>query len=149
MTMTRIRRAVVGSLVALTMIAATDAAPASAHHRRRSVSTILTGAKEAPNPGDPDGLGVAAVLVSVPQRRVCYLIAVTGIRPATMAHIHRGAVGVAGPIVVTLTAPTRGMSNGCVRVTRRLAAEIAHTPHRFYVNVHNTPFGAGALRGQL
>ena len=45
-----------------------------------------------------------------------------GIRPATMAHIHRGAVGVAGPIVVTLNPPTRGMSNGCVRVGRRLAA---------------------------
>jgi hypothetical protein len=149
MTMTRIRRAVVGSLVALTMIAATDAAPVSAHHRRRSVSTILTGANEAPNPGDPDGLGVAAVLVNVPQRRICYLIAVTRIRPATMAHIHQGAVGVAGPIVVTLNPPTRGMSNGCVRVTRRLAAQIAHAPHRFYVNVHNGPFGGGAVRGQL
>jgi CHRD domain len=50
---------------------------------------------------------------------------VTGIRPATMAHIHRGAVGVAGPIVVTLRAPTDGMSTGCVRVAKALAAEIA------------------------
>jgi CHRD domain len=147
--MTRIRRAVVGSLVAVTMIAAGDAAPASAHHRRRSVSTIMTGAKEAPNPGDRDGLGVAAVVVNVRLRRVCYLIAVTGIRPATMAHIHRGAVGAAGPIVVTLNAPTNGRSTGCVRVRRALAAEIAHAPHRFYVNVHNRPFGAGAVRGQL
>ena len=108
-----------------------------------------TGAKEAPNPGDPDGLGVAAVLVNVRLSRVCYLVAVTGIRPATMAHIHRGAVGVAGPIVVMLRPPTDGMSTGCVRVARTLAAEIAHAPGRFYVNVHNGPFGAGALRGQL
>jgi hypothetical protein len=89
------------------------------------------------------------VLVNVRQRRVCYLIAVTGIRPATMAHIHRGAVGVPGPIVVTLNPPTSGMSAGCVRIARALAAEIAHAPQRFYVNVHNRPFGAGALRGQL
>src|SRR5262245_28589151 len=131
MTMRRFRRAVVGSLVAVTMIAASDAAPVSANHRRRSVSTIMTGANETPNPGDPDGLGVAAVLVNVRLSRVCYLLAVTGIRPATMAHIHRGAVGVAGPIVVTLQAPTDGMSTGCIRIAKTLAAEIAHAPQRF------------------
>jgi CHRD domain len=139
----------VGSLLAVTMIAASDAAPVSANHRRRSVSTILTGANEAPDPGDPDGLGVAAVVVNVRLSRVCYIVAVTGIRPATMAHIHRGVVGVAGPVVVTLQPPTDGMSNGCLRIRKALAAEIAHAPQRFYVNVHNRPFGAGALRGQL
>jgi hypothetical protein len=147
--MRRVRRAVLGSLLAVTMIAASDAAPVSANHPRRTVSTVMTGAKEAPNPGDPDGLGVAAVVVNVRLSQVCYLLAVTGIRPATMAHIHRGAVGVAGPIVVTLRPPSDGMSTGCIHIAKTLAAEIAHAPQRFYVNVHNRPFGAGALRGQL
>jgi hypothetical protein len=56
---------------------------------------------------------------------------------------------VAGPIVVPLRPPTDGMSNGCIRIRKALAAEIAHAPQRFYVNVHNGPFRAGALRGQL
>ena len=66
-----------------------------------------------------------------------------------MAHIHRAPPTSAGPIVVHLTAPTSGTSKGCAAVTRALAQELIQSPGAFYVNVHNTPFPGGAVRGQL
>ena len=55
----------------------------------------------------------------------------------------------AGPIVVHLAAPTSGSSSGCAPVTRALAQEPIQNPGAFYVNVQDTPFPGGAVRGQL
>jgi hypothetical protein len=74
---------------------------------------------------------------------------VSGIAPATAAHIHVGAAGVAGPVVVPLAPPT-GTSSGCVTgVSPELIKAITQNPQNYYVNVHNAEFPAGALRGQL
>jgi hypothetical protein len=109
----------------------------------------LTGAAEAPGPGDPDGSGSAEITVVDAVDNVCYDIDVRAIAPATMAHIHRGAPGVAGPVVVTLGAPSDGHSEGCVNTPGALADEIKANPGAFYVNVHNAAYPAGAIRGQL
>ena len=115
----------------------------------RTYETSLTGAAEVPGPGDPDGSGTATVTVNVPQKRVCYELEVSGIEPATAAHIHVGAAGVAGPVVVPLDAPTDGDSEGCADVSARLAAQILARPGQYYVNVHNETYPDGAVRGQL
>jgi hypothetical protein len=115
----------------------------------RKLQTTMTGAQEVPGPGDADGTGTASITVNPGQNQVCFALAVTNIDPATMAHIHAGAVGVAGPPVVTLPAPTDGESSGCVTVTRTLAQAILKDPPAYYVNVHNAAFPAGAVRGQL
>ena len=109
----------------------------------------LTGAAEVPGPGDADGRGSAEVIVDAATPQVCYDLDVSGIETATMAHIHRGAAGVAGPPVVTLETPADGDSDGCIGVARELAAEIIANPANFYVNVHNARYPAGAVRGQL
>jgi hypothetical protein len=109
----------------------------------------LTGAAEIPGPGDNDGAGSATIRVNPVASTVCYELSATGIAPATAAHIHRGALGVAGPVVVPLTAPTAGSSSGCVDVAGALAAEMLAGPSAFYVNVHNANFPDGAVRGQL
>jgi hypothetical protein len=113
---------------------------------------ILTGAAEVPGPGDPDGRGHAHVRVFPKQDKVCFEIDVSNIElPATAAHIHRGSADVAGPVVVDLAPPgADGHSEGCVSVQdRELLRSIKNNPSGFYVNVHNTPFPAGAVRGQL
>lgn len=117
----------------------------------RRFSTTLTGAAEVPGPGDPDGTGTAKVTVNHGQKRVCYELAVANIDPATAAHIHVGAVGVAGPVVVPLAPPagTPATSSGCVEVTAALAKAILKNGAGYYVNVHNAAFPAGAIRGQL
>lgn len=70
------------------------------------------------------------------------------------AHIHRGVVGVAGPVVVPLfaaaTAPTSYPTGKiCVAVADPLLHEIEDNPAGFYVNLHNTQHPSGVVRGQL
>jgi hypothetical protein len=115
----------------------------------RPLTTTLTGAAEVPGPGDPDGSGVAKILLNQGQSEVCFELTVEGIAPATAAHIHVGGVGVAGPVVVALSPPTNGSSSGCTNVDPVLIKDIRQNPASYYVNVHNTPFPAGAVRGQL
>jgi CHRD domain len=125
------------------------ASAASADDGGRPITVQMTGAAERPGPGDPDGTGTATFRVNPGQGEVCYTLAVQNIEPATAAHIHRAPPTAAGPIVVHLNAPTNGSSSGCATVSRALAKELIQTPEAFYVNVHNTPFPAGAVRGQL
>jgi hypothetical protein len=109
----------------------------------------LAGANEVP-PADPNGVGDAFVFGrSNNPPALCYVVIVDRIRPATMAHIHRGAAGVVGPVVVPFRAPTDGDSAGCVEMREALVARILANPQNFYVNVHNRPFPGGAVRGQL
>ena len=115
----------------------------------RPLSANLTGAAEVPGPGDPDGKGSATLRVNPGQEQVCYELSVSGIEPATMAHIHKGGPTVDGGVVVTLTAPTSGSSSGCAAAARSLAQDIIQNPGGYYVNVHNGPFPTGAVRGQL
>jgi hypothetical protein len=66
--------------------------------------------------------------------------------PAVAAHIHRGAPGVAGPVVVPLCGPCRNGQNG-----RRVVDEDVARPFGagYYVNVHTARNPAGEIRGQL
>ena len=108
----------------------------------------LTGAAEFPGPGATAGTGAAAVTIDAVTGEVCGDLRVADIGAAVAAHIHRGAVGVAGPIVVNFVAPNP-TSAACEIVTPTLAAEIAGNPAGFYVNVHTAAFPSGAVRGQL
>jgi hypothetical protein len=115
----------------------------------RPLSATMTGPEEVP-PGDPDGTGSAAFTFNPGRGRVCFELDVADIAPATAAHIHVGPPGVAGPIVVPLTAPTDGSSSGCVNdVDPGLIDAIKKNPGGYYVNVHNAEFPPGAVRGQL
>ncbi|MET9336497.1 MULTISPECIES: CHRD domain-containing protein [unclassified Nonomuraea] len=153
------------SLILIPALAAVAAvfsgtAGATAHDPSPYQFVEMTGAQEVPGPGDPDGVGIFAWRVS--GRSLCYVITAHNIQPATAAHIHEGRVGVAGPIVVTLQAPTRGFASDCIRAVKHQTADNAATtltrdelhailqnPSQFYTNVHNAEFPDGAIRGQL
>lgn len=110
----------------------------------------LTGAREVPGPGDPDGSGLAIIRLNVHAQTVCWELSVENIAPATAAHIHVGRSGVAGPVVVGLSAPTDGWSEGCATgVDKALIRDIIRHPTKYYVNVHNADYPAGAVRDQL
>ena len=157
---------VVALLGALALIVALAG---SATAGNRPLVAVLRGANEVPGPGDADGSGVALIRrVSVDNGtdKVCWLIVTNRIAlPATGAHIHLGAAGVAGPVQVTLGNPTKvppvmgrgvGMSRGCTDPASAVPAytdaqldAIWANPKGFYVNVHNAVYPAGAIRGQL
>lgn len=110
----------------------------------------LSGAAEGPGLGDPDGSGMAELLVDSVRGRLCYVLTVESIAPAQLAHIHRSPKGEAGgPIVVQLEAPTDGQSERCVAIAPAVAEALLTSPSDYYVNVHNAEHPAGAVRGQL
>jgi hypothetical protein len=117
---------------------------------RADLSVTMTGIQEVPGPGDPDGTGTAEINVDPANSRVCWNLYARQIDQATAAHIHRGAEGVAGPPVVTLTTPgSDGHSQGCATVDEMLARSMAIEAHGYYANVHTAAFPNGAIRGQL
>jgi hypothetical protein len=115
----------------------------------RAFAVSLTGTAESPA-GDPVGTGTGQFHLRAGQAQVCYQLTATNLPPAIAAHIHRGAAGVAGPVVVPLTTPAAdGNSSGCATVARPLVKAILAAPASYYANVHTTEFPAGAIRGQL
>ena len=120
-------------------------------HGGRPLTAMLTGAAEAPGPGNPDGNGWATITVNVGQSEVCWEINISGITlPATAAHIHVAPVGVPSPVVVPLSPPdASGFSGGCRVMAQDLVKAILQNPAAYYVNGHNTDFPGGAVRGQL
>jgi hypothetical protein len=86
---------------------------------------------------------------------------VTGLPPATTmtsAHIHRGAPGTSGLIVldITLSAGDFALSAGAggftktnLSVSAALAQEILSSPSGFYLDVHSLLNPEGQARGQL
>ena len=115
------------------------------------LTATLTGANEVPGPGDPDGSGTATFRMIRGSAVICFQVSVHNIMlPATAAHIHQGAAGSAGPILVTLSAPgAAGTATGCVNSTRAIVAGILENPAGYYANAHTTDYPAGAIRGQL
>ena len=136
-------------LFTLTTTSSVQAAIVEGEAGGRPIFVEMTGAAEAPGPGDPDGTGTAFFTLNQGLGEICVELTVANIDPATAAHIHRADVGVQGPVVVPLVAPTSGSSSGCAVVDPVLIMEIRQFPERFYANVHNLAFPGGAVRGQL
>lgn len=108
------------------------------------LTATLNGANETGG-GDADGSGSFTAEVDADAGDFCYTLKVAGIEPATMAHVHAGAAGANGPPVITVEVA----EDTCLAVEPEKLAPILAKPEDFYVNVHNAPFPAGAVRGQL
>jgi uncharacterized membrane protein len=118
--------------------------------RATTLVASLLGKNEVPGPGDANGGGTALVTLYPSRSQVCYSIAVGGLQgTVTEAHIHQGAAGATGPVVVHFMAPDQGSASGCIGVDANLISQLAQNPAGFYVNVHTTTFMGGAARGQL
>jgi hypothetical protein len=114
-----------------------------------SYEVSLDGASEVPGPGDPDGSAMVRLDLGTVSNEVCVNeLTITGVDSPTLFHIHRGPVGVAGPIVVDLV-PALTSVPYCATIDPALMAELITTPEEFYLNIHNEAFPAGAVRGQL
>jgi hypothetical protein len=100
--------------------------------------------------GDDNGAGSFSAVIK--DQQLCYGLAVRDIENPTMAHIHRGGRNTNGDIVVTLMHPQSGdpgASSACMTISNGLVRQIRKNPGKFYVNVHNSAYPDGAVRGQL
>lgn len=145
----------IAALIAGLAVALAVAGVATAGSGGRPLSTTLTGAEEAPGPGDPNATGEADLRLNQGQKRVCFDVSWADVDGEVFAgHIHIAPVGAPGPIVVTLfTGSFAGTdtASGCVQgVDRGLVKAIRKHPSAYYVNVHSQlDFPGGAVRGQL
>ena len=127
-------------------------------------SEVATGASDRRVVGDPDGRGQAYVFgIDGDTSTLCYVLTVERIAELELApgngraaHIHKGPEGSNGPVVANLAWPQGGDAADCITegepgkfVGDQTVAEILANPEDFYVNVHNTEYRGGALRGQL
>ena len=129
----------VGVLAALVLVAAAVGAV-----QKNSLHATLNGKVEVPK-GDPDGRGTAEIKIT--GSKVCWELKTSKIATPKAAHIHKGRPGKAGPVVVPLGATYK--AKGCATATMAVASAIQRNPARYYVNVHNAKYPAGAVRGQL
>jgi hypothetical protein len=143
-------------------IAAVGALPAAA--QTYTLTATLTGAGENP-PINTGSFGTATITVDIGARTVTYRVDVFNLPSGVSAsHIHVGAVGTNGPIVVNFAPPVPASNdfafNGTVRDSEfilRPDAGIRSADDMFqaiiggnsYVNVHSTVNGGGEVRGQL
>ena len=99
--------------------------------------------------GDANAAAVVDMTVDPVTGDVCVQALLSGLGgPLTAAHIHAGAFGVNGPVVVGL--PSTGTTvSGCVVTTPAQAQAIVAAPNNFYFNAHTAASPGGAVRGQL
>jgi CHRD domain len=110
------------------------------------VKVNLTGAEETP-PVTTSASGTATISIGA-DKSVSGTIKTTGI-DGTVAHIHVGAPGQAGPPIITLTKTADGVWS--VPAGSRLTDEqyANFKAGQLYVNVHSAEHKSGEIRGQL
>jgi hypothetical protein len=112
-----------------------------------TLNAKLSGRIEVPKAGN--GTGTAKLTLNAKTGRVCFTIKLKHVGVVMAGHIHQGAKGTAGPIVVPLFSTATRKPKGCVTADKAVVKAILRAPRSYYVNVHNAKFPAGAARGQL
>jgi hypothetical protein len=112
-----------------------------------TITAVLTGDQEAPTRVDTGATGVATLSLNRGTRTVSGTVTLDGVIP-TAAHIHAGAAGAAGAVVVPLTvSPTYEVTlPATVLTTAQLDSLDAG---ELYVNIHSAAHAGGEIRGQL
>jgi len=112
----------------------------------KDVKVNLTGAEETPAvTTSASGHGTIKI---AKDKSVSGTIETTGLE-GTMAHIHLGAAGEAGPPIITLTKGEGGKWTVPAGSKLTDEQEAAFKAGKLYVNVHSAEHKGGEIRGQL
>jgi CHRD domain len=121
--------------------------PEAAFAVPRPFAASLSGSNEVP-PGIASLTGRATFTIDVATGQVCSQVT-TNVSGAVAMHIHKGARGVNGPIVVHLNIRSINAARVCVSATVAVASAVAANPAGHYLNIHTPAAPGGAVRGQL
>jgi CHRD domain-containing protein len=110
---------------------------------------VTLSGKGEPKGGAANGSGAAIVAIHGTSQ-VCFRFAhLHGFSGPTTAHIHMGAQGQAGKVVVALSTAPHLHHQGCRHVSGAVTGALEQAPQNYYVNVHSAQYPKGAVRGQL
>jgi CHRD domain len=110
------------------------------------VSVVLTGEQEVP-PVATAARGAGTLTIAA-DHSVSGTITTSGIT-GTMAHIHEGALGKNGPVIIPLEKGTDGKWSVPVGVKLTDAQYKSFEAGELYVNVHSDAHKGGEIRAQL
>jgi hypothetical protein len=133
---------IVGVLVAV------GSAGAASGGSSKPTTVHMAGNQEIPK-GSPKGSGIFRYQLVPKSGLLCYSLTWSGIGTPSASHVHAGAKGSAGPVVIPLSTSAPVKQSGCVHVKKSLLAAIGKKASAYYVNVHTKKYPGGAIRGQL
>jgi CHRD domain len=157
------RRTFLYGLMTALLVAGATTAP-RAQGGKQTLVAVLTGGSEAPTVVNTGAYGKATITIDPAAGEVTWVIDVfnfpTGL---TASHIHAGAAGTAGPVIIDFAPGIIGvsgpfqLSGSTKNFTARPAqgirsmeeAMIAIAAGNAYVNVHSQANPGGEIRGQL
>jgi hypothetical protein len=110
------------------------------------VAVRLSGEMQVP-PAKTMATGSGTIIVNADQS-VAGGVTTKGVA-ATMAHVHQGAAGANGPVIITLS--KSGDNDWMVPAGAKLTDEQyrAYKAGELYVNVYSAQFKGGEIRGQI
>jgi hypothetical protein len=137
-----VRNVLVATVLGLALVAP----PARAD--QKTYKATLAATEEVPTPGPNGATGKATVTIDTGANQLCYDVSWSKeVGTPSAGHIHRGAKGTNGPIVVFFDLPSK--PKDCITVENPILQSIVTDPVGHYVNVHSNNYPNGAVRGQL
>jgi CHRD domain len=135
----------VGAVAALVFSALSSAKPRAASH---TLKATLNAAQEVPKQAVKDTAAKGTFTGTLVGTKLTWKLTYSGLTgAASAAHIHLGAMGQAGNVVVPLCPPCKSGMTGTATISKSLWNKIEK--HLTYVNVHTGKNPAGEIRGQL
>ncbi|HUK32508.1 MAG TPA: CHRD domain-containing protein [Vicinamibacterales bacterium] len=169
--MKRLAIVLVGVLLAAGCSSSNSSSPSTTNPNQIRFTAALSPSQETPPITNAESVGSGSVTIDMTLTRdatnaisaatVNFQANMQGFPSTTIvniAHIHQGAAGVAGPILVNttvnpgevvLTSGVGTFTRTSISVSPTTAQEIIDNPAGFYFNIHTTLNPGGVMRGQL
>ena len=132
----------------LVTLAVAAFAGAARHANPIMIAAKLTAKQEIPKQAVKDADATGSFTGDITGTKLTWTLKFSKLTgPATAAHIHLGAMGASGNVVVALCGPCKSPMKGTATLTKALLKQLK--THKLYVNVHTAKNPAGEIRGQL
>jgi len=129
-------------------LAVTAYAGATRHVNPLMVAAKLTAKEEVPAQAVKHAAATGSFTGDVTGQKLTWTLTFSKLTGrATAAHIHLGAMGASGNVVVALCGPCKSPLKGTATLSAALLKDMK--THKLYVNVHTAKNPAGEIRGQL